>query len=534
MAKDPDNLAGSFETENTGGLLSGFLAEEDEFDRRALWRLGSWGVGAVAAVIVAVMANQSQLSLRREQIAAADLTRQAQQVQLVARESLSEARRLASAIDTLNGDRDRLYSRVTTLEQGLDSVTGTIARQGNSQGSGQGSGPAASAAKPSTPTEAAAQTPPPPAPAVAPVATTQAGAPATADKPVAVDKSAAMVVVETSPAATATVSKDSTKAAGAKAASAKPDIIAPDLPKIESTKTDPAKPDVAKPDTTKTITAKADIPSADNAKADVKPDAAKAEAVKADAAKAETVKAETAKAETAKLDVAKPDVTKPDSSKADNAKNPAASPSAPLVASKSIMAPPDPAATKLIEPTNTPGPAVTAAPIPEVVATAPAAATDEEADEATLPKVAVQRTEFGVDLGSANSVNGLRALWRGLLKSRANAPLAALRPIIMVKEVTSGLGMQLRLVAGPLNDAGAAARICATLTENKRTCETTIFDGQRLSLKADDAPPAAAAPAPRRRGNAKRAAVAAPAVVVEEPKKPEPTTISSWFGRKGQ
>ena len=530
MAKDPDNLAGSFETENTGGLLSGFLAEEDEFDRRALWRLGSWGVGAIAAVIVAVMANQSQLSLRREQIAAADLTRQAQQVQLVARESLSEARRLASAIDTLSGDRDRLYSRVTTLEQGLDSVTGAIVRQG----SGQGSGPAASAAKPSTPTETAAQTPPAPAPAVAPVASTQAAT--VAEKPVAVDKPPAMAVVEASPPATSTVSKDNAKAASTKPASAKsdgaksdntkadsakPDIVGPDLPKIESVKTDAAKTDTAKADTAKAATTKADSPSADTAKADAKPDSAKVDAVRAETAKSETTKAETAK----------PDVAKPDGSKADNAKSQVASSSVPLVASKSIMAPPDPAATKLIEPTNTPSPAVTASPIPEVVASAPAA-TDEEADEATLPKVAIQRTEFGVDLGSANSVNGLRALWRGLLKSRANAPLASLRPIIVVKEVTNGLGMQLRLVAGPLNDAGAAARICATLTENKRACETTVFDGQRLSLKADDTPPATTAPAPRRRGSAKRAA-AAP-VVVEEPKKPEPTTLSSWFGRKGQ
>ena len=102
------------------------------------------------------------------------------------------------------------------------------------------------------------------------------------------------------------------------------------------------------------------------------------------------------------------------------------------------------------------------------------------------PKVSLQRTEFGVDLGSANSVNGLRMLWRGLLKSRSNAPLAALRPIIVIKESTNGLGMQLRLVAGPLNDAGAAARICATLTENNRPCETAIFDGQRLSVKPDD------------------------------------------------
>ena len=129
------------------------------------------------------------------------------------------------------------------------------------------------------------------------------------------------------------------------------------------------------------------------------------------------------------------------------------------------------------------------------MAAAPSAA-DAEADDDAAPKVSLRRTEFGVDLGTANSVNGLRMLWRGLLKSRSNAPLTALRPIIVIKESTNGLGMQLRLVAGPLNDAGAAARICAVLTENKRPCETAIFDGQRLSLKPDDPPPAAAKPAP--------------------------------------
>ena len=129
MAKDPDNLAAEFETENTGGLLSGFLAEEDEFDRRALWRLGSWGVAAVSAVVVAVMANQSSMTFQRDQVAAANLARQAQQLQQLAKDNHNDARRLASAIDTLNTDRDRLYSRVSTLEQGLDSVTGAITRQ---------------------------------------------------------------------------------------------------------------------------------------------------------------------------------------------------------------------------------------------------------------------------------------------------------------------------------------------------------------------------------------------------------------------
>ena len=118
MAKNTDQLARSFEAENTGGLLSGFLAEEDELERNALWRLGSWGAASVGAVIVALLAGQSSIGLRRDQVAAADLVRQSQQIQAVARESQNETRRLAAAIDTLNSDRDRLYSRVSVWNRG--------------------------------------------------------------------------------------------------------------------------------------------------------------------------------------------------------------------------------------------------------------------------------------------------------------------------------------------------------------------------------------------------------------------------------
>jgi hypothetical protein len=445
LAKKPDHLP-NFEADDTGGVLSNLLADEDELDRRALWRLGSWGVGATGAVILAVMANQSSLGLKREQVAAADLARQAQQIQLVARETQNEARRLAAAIDTLNSDRDRLYSRVTGLEQGLDSVTGAIARQGS-----------ATASPPVNAEPQAAAQNPQPSPPVAPIATTTATAP-TADKPTA-------ATPEPAPAAVYSAAKDAAKTDAAKAESAK------------------------------------------------------LEAAKAEMAKADLPKTDLAKAEAAKADTVKPEPAKP-------------SPTTPLMAVQSMMAPPDPAAGKLIEPGKAPNPVI-ASPIPDVVAAAPSA-TDAEADDDTAPKVSLQRTEFGVDLGSANSVNGLRALWRGLLKSRSNAPLTPLRPIIVIKESTNGLGMQLRLVAGPLNDAGAAARICAVLTENKRPCETTIFDGQRLSLTSDDPPPIAAKPTPRRRGIAKRAA----AVVEEVSKKPEAppattqATLSTFFSRK--
>lgn len=491
LAKNSDHLKDSFDTDNTGGVLSGLLAEEDDLDRRALWRIGSWGVGAVAAVVVAVMANQSSLGLKREQMAAAELSRQAQQIQLTARENQNETRRLANAVDTLNGDRDRLYSRVTSLEQGLDSVTGSFIRQ---------LPPNAPVTPPTLPANDASATP---APVVAPVAT----AAPVIEKP----------ATKTPEPAPATVS-----------------AAAKDLPKVESGKTErleAPKGGIARLEPAKTD--KAETP---------KTDASRADTFKADAARLEAAKADASKADAAKADAGKPEAAIQEAAKTDLAKTDSATPTTPLVAAKSFMAPPDPSATKLIEPNKLVGP-VTAQPIPEVVATAPVS--DEEADEATAPKVALQRTEFGVDLGTANSVNGLRALWRGLLKSRSNAPLAALRPVIKIKESTKGLGMQLHLVAGPLNDAGAAAKICAVMTENKRNCETTVFDGQRLSLGGDEVTPAApeaatpAKPAYRsRHGSAKRAAApAAPATPAEEPKKPETTSsiassISSMFSRK--
>ena len=501
MAKNSDHLAGGFETDDTGGVLSGLLAEEDELDRRMLWRIGTWGVGAIGAVILAVMANQTSLGLKRDQLAAADLTRHAQNFQLAAKESQNEARRLASAVETLNGDRDRLYARVTSLEQGLDSVTGAIARQG-SQGS-QGS-----IAPPPAPAATAA-----PAPAVAPVASIQPTLSAP-DRPAA---------VETNPVNKSSLARDAAKTDVAKTETGKPETGKPESAKTEIAKTEIAKTESAKPESAKSEIAKSEIAKSETAKSELgKSD------IKSEGGKADTAKSDIAKSDTTKTDIGKADSVKTDSQKADPSKTPAATPATPLVPSKSIMAPPDPAAAKLIEP-NKPVSAVTASPIPEVVASAPS--TDEEADEAISQKVAVQRTEFGIDLGTANSVGGLRALWRGLLKSKSNAPLTALRPIIVIKERNNGLGMQLRLVAGPLNDAGAAARICAVLTENKRSCETAIFDGQRLMMNSEDPPPVAARPAQRRRGIAMRT------VAEEPPKKPETSavsTISSMFGRKGQ
>jgi hypothetical protein len=324
-------------------------------------------VVAVGAVVMAVMANQAQLGWRRDQVASADLSRQADRLQMLTKESQNEARRLASAIETLNTDRDRLYSRVTVLEQGMNSVTGAIAKQ---------------SAKPQ---DAPAPDTQPAAPSVAPVASTPA---LPSDKPRA--------------AAAKDQAKEPTKDALKEAA--KDQLIPPPQ-----------------------------------------------------------------NAAMASLVSQSPLTT-------------SALPMLPLVPSKSIMAPPDPAASKLTQPETTEKAAEKKpeqAPAPTEVAAAPAK--PPETAESEAPAIAVQQTRFAIDLGGANSLDGLRALWRGLTKS--NPEIAALRPIIMIKEGNAGLGMQLRLGAGPLINAAAAAKLCAGLAENDRHCETTVFDGQRLSMR---------------------------------------------------
>jgi hypothetical protein len=467
MASKSDHPASDFETENTGGFLTGFLVEDEEFDRPALLRLGTWGAASVGAIIAALVVNQSGNGLRREQVA--DLARQSQQIQSIARESQNETRRLASAIDTLDNDRDRLFSRVGALEQGLESVTGAIARQAPAPQT-LATVPAKTDAKAETSVEPKIEPAqnPTPAPIVAPVAATPATPPAGGS------------VAERQPSSPA------------------PQAAAPPSVKAE-VKTDPkvdakteAKPEpqVATPNPAPVAAAAAAPPAAVPIE--------KRESI----ATPEPIPAPVASAAPA------------------SSGPPAATPAMSLMATKSLMAPPDSAAAKLTAPEPRRD-TVTSSPMPEVMAAAPPSDdAPPDAAPAAIPKL--QRTEFGADVGGANSLGGLRALWRGLVKS--NKDLANLRPIVVVRESSPGSGMQLRLVVGPLSDAAAAAKICAGLMEGRRPCQTTVFDGQSLAMKADE-PPAAARPLARRYG-AKRAAA-------EDGSKKSEFSASSWlFGKR--
>jgi hypothetical protein len=381
MTKDRNHLRDDLTDDDGAGWINRFLAEEDEFDGRAMWRLASWGVGSVAVLVVAILATRSPAAYNRDQLASAELARQSQQVQWIAKESQNKARELAAAVETLNADRDRLYTRVTVLEQGLDSVTGALSRQ--------------------------------PAPTTSPAL------------PPAMPSALAPTQAQPTPSADA-------------------DPIGPFRP------------------------------------GEIRPAEAKAEA-------------------------------------------PAPPPKIAPVATAAPAPPPAPVKPaeqkKAEQKAETPA----ADQLPAPVATAAIPASDQVPSE--LPSASiVRRTEFGVDLGSARSIEGLRAMWRGAVKTNAQH-LASLQPIIVVKERNDGLGMQLRLVAGPLADAAEAAKVCAgLLTESNRACETSVYEGQRLSLTSE---PQAETPhpvqRPKRRGKSRSDAP-------EE--KPRTSSFSSFFGVK--
>jgi hypothetical protein len=412
-----------------------------------------------------VLANQGAQSWRRDQLSMADLARQAQSLQSLARDSQNQVRQLTAAIETLNNDRDRLYARVTVLEQGLESVTGALAKQGPAQAAAKPQG-ATALASPQTAAQTATQ-----------VATADPLGPAAGQS----SQPAAIFGISTS-------------------------AVAP-VVTTSATGTDKGHADAGKP----------------GSASPTQPSAATLSAM-----------------------AAAPAASSPPSSAAS------------LFAPKSIMTPSDPAASKPVEPDKM---AKSDASPESKTSAKPDETPQAEANAGTAEAAPspVQKTEFAVDLGTANSVNGLRALWRGLAK--ANGELAALNPIIMVKEGSNGLGMQLRLGAGPLNDAVAAARICASLAEHQRPCETTVYDGQRLATRDNEAGSDAAKPSAGQKPVANTNAAtgtpptsrrrvlpqqqrhgavrepqppAAPAAAAPpaEPPKPEPNTLSSLFHRQ--
>ena len=122
---------------------------------------------------------------------------------------------------------------------------------------------------------------------------------------------------------------------------------------------------------------------------------------------------------------------------------------------------------------------------PQTIGSFPADRTDGPSSAARAtglgPESTGTVTDFGVDIGGGPTIESLRDLWSAAKGSHANV-LDGLRPVIAVRDGKPG-GTELRLVVGPLSNAAAAAKICASLAASGWTCRPAVFDGQRLALR---------------------------------------------------
>jgi hypothetical protein len=89
--------------------------------------------------------------------------------------------------------------------------------------------------------------------------------------------------------------------------------------------------------------------------------------------------------------------------------------------------------------------------------------------------------EYGVDIGSAVSIQALRARWAGIRSAHPQL-FDGLAPTIALGETQQSNRPELRLVLGPLASANAAAKLCKTLERFRLTCQPTIFSGRHLAL----------------------------------------------------
>ena len=89
--------------------------------------------------------------------------------------------------------------------------------------------------------------------------------------------------------------------------------------------------------------------------------------------------------------------------------------------------------------------------------------------------------EYGVDIGSAVSIQALRARWAGIRSAHPQL-FDGLAPTIALGGTQQSNRPELRLVIGPLASADAAAKLCKTLERFRLTCQPTIFAGRHLAL----------------------------------------------------
>ena len=151
------------------------------------------------------------------------------------------------------------------------------------------------------------------------------------------------------------------------------------------------------------------------------------------------------------------------------------------------------AAVETVSPMPSPPPDQVAAvadelpPTPNWVATLPAFGGSAEAD-LFMHRIGFKSeliAEYGVDIGAAVNFDGLRVLWNSTRAGQA-ALLNGLSPHVVLRENSKSRAVELRLIVGPLPDAEAATRLCASLSAARRFCQPTPFVGQNFALSSPE------------------------------------------------
>jgi hypothetical protein len=92
------------------------------------------------------------------------------------------------------------------------------------------------------------------------------------------------------------------------------------------------------------------------------------------------------------------------------------------------------------------------------------------------------KAEFGLDLGNGTSVESLRAAWTAASR-RHSSLLGGLGAVVQTRQRGRGVAVELRLIAGPIPTAAAAARLCAAMIAAGAVCAPAPFEGQRLAVR---------------------------------------------------
>jgi hypothetical protein len=409
--------------------------DQEEFDRLTLIRLGVWGLSAFLSMMLVVIAAQTDIGVKRAAAAVAAITSPPRDptvtiAQVMARtaESEREARRLVENVRLLTLERDRLTTRLDSVEKEMGDLTGSINKTLANTAQQQ-----PQSVPPPAPARNAPQAPPTVGPTASVPAMTPTVTPSVVPPP----------PVPPQPPAPASTSSNTS--------ASQPTIVASSMiPAVPSAAVDPKTARVAWPTFMPPPTAPSIEPTAP-----APPEVAAApEAIPlprpSPLAALQAYAAATARGENATLppgQIPQPGQTQP--LPADVTNSTSASPARPQITAQ------------ITAPQTAPQ-------------SAPQVAPAETVDSGDQPKV-----EIGVDLGPGLSIARLRTRWEAFQKAQG-ANLVGVRPVVAIREVNPNKPVELRLVVGPLAGIDVAVQLCQSLSGSQFPCQPAVFDGQRL------------------------------------------------------